>query len=74
VIGLFTGAQTLYAPLRHWIVNVRASYYDETREQMEGVGTSWATTVSESSTRKTRSEPRCWEALKKLSRLVVRSP
>jgi len=37
VIGLFTGAQTLYAPLRHWIVNVRASYYDETREQMEGV-------------------------------------
>jgi branched-chain amino acid transport system substrate-binding protein len=37
VIGLFTGAQTLYAPLRRWIVNVRASYYDETREQMEGV-------------------------------------
>jgi ABC-type branched-subunit amino acid transport system substrate-binding protein len=37
VIGLFTGAQTLYTPMRHWIVNVRASYYDETREQMEGV-------------------------------------
>jgi ABC-type branched-subunit amino acid transport system substrate-binding protein len=37
LIGLFTGAQTLYTPLRHWIVNVRASYYDETREQMEGV-------------------------------------
>jgi len=37
VIGLFTGAQTLYTPLRHWVVNVRASYYDETREQMEGV-------------------------------------
>jgi branched-chain amino acid transport system substrate-binding protein len=37
LIGLFTGAQTLYSPLRHWIVNVRASYYDETREQMEGV-------------------------------------
>ena len=37
VVGLFTGAQTLYTPLRHWIVNVRASYYDETREQMEGV-------------------------------------
>lgn len=37
LIGLFTGAQTLYAPLRHWIVNVRASYYDETREQIEGV-------------------------------------
>jgi ABC-type branched-subunit amino acid transport system substrate-binding protein len=37
LIGLFTGAQTLYTPMRHWIVNVRASYYDETREQMDGV-------------------------------------
>jgi ABC-type branched-subunit amino acid transport system substrate-binding protein len=37
VIGLFRGAQTLYTPLRHWIVNVRASYYDETREQLDGV-------------------------------------
>ena len=36
LIGLFTGAQTLYVPLRRWVVNVRASYYDETREQMEG--------------------------------------
>ena len=36
LVGLFTGAQTLYTPLRHWIVNVRASYYDETREQVEG--------------------------------------
>src|SRR2546421_12246061 len=40
VVGLFTGAQTLYAPLRHWIVNVRASYYDETREQIDGM---WGT-------------------------------
>src|ERR1700676_40771 len=37
LVGLFTGAQTLYTPLRHWIINVRASYYDETREQMDGV-------------------------------------
>jgi ABC-type branched-subunit amino acid transport system substrate-binding protein len=37
LIGLFTGAQTLYVPLRHWIVNVRASYFDETREQVEGL-------------------------------------
>jgi ABC-type branched-subunit amino acid transport system substrate-binding protein len=37
VIGLFTGAQALYAPLRHWIINVRASYFDETREQVEGL-------------------------------------
>jgi branched-chain amino acid transport system substrate-binding protein len=36
LIGLFTGAQTLYTPLHHWVVNVRASYYDETREQIEG--------------------------------------
>jgi branched-chain amino acid transport system substrate-binding protein len=37
LVGLFTGAQTLYTPLRHWVVNVRASYYDETREQMDGL-------------------------------------
>jgi branched-chain amino acid transport system substrate-binding protein len=37
LIGLFTGAQTLYVPLRHWIVNVRASYFDETREQIDGL-------------------------------------
>src|ERR1700682_1295509 len=40
VVGLFTGAQTLYVPLRHWVVNVRASYFDETREQIEGL---WGT-------------------------------
>ena len=37
LVGLFTGAQTLYAPLRHWVVNVRASYFDETREQIDGL-------------------------------------
>jgi branched-chain amino acid transport system substrate-binding protein len=36
LVGLFTGAETLYSPLRHWVVNVRASYYDETREQIDG--------------------------------------
>ncbi len=40
LVGLFTGAQTLYVPLRHWVVNVRASYFDETREQMNGL---WGT-------------------------------
>jgi len=40
VVGLFTGAQTLYVPLRHWVVNVRASYFDETREQIDGM---WGT-------------------------------
>src|SRR5438270_9227084 len=34
LVGLFTGAQILYTPLRHWVVNVRASYFDETREQI----------------------------------------
>jgi len=37
LIGLFTGAQTLYTPLRRWVINVRASYFDETREQIEGL-------------------------------------
>lgn len=37
LVGLFTGAQTLYVPMRHWIVNVRASYFDETREQVNGL-------------------------------------
>jgi ABC-type branched-subunit amino acid transport system substrate-binding protein len=37
LVGLFTGAQTLYVPMRHWVVNVRASYFDETREQIDGL-------------------------------------
>ena len=40
LVGLFTGAQTRYVPLHHWVVNVRASYFDETREQMDGL---WGT-------------------------------
>lgn len=40
LVGLFTGAQTLYVPFHHWVVNVRASYFDETREQMNGL---WGT-------------------------------
>lgn len=35
VVGLFTGAQILYEPFKHNIINVRASYFDETREQVE---------------------------------------
>ena len=27
--------KTLYTPLRHWVINVRASYFDETREQVD---------------------------------------
>lgn len=37
LVGLFTGAQSLYTPLRHWVINVRASYFDETREQVDGL-------------------------------------
>ena len=40
LVGLFTGAQTLYVPLRRWVMNVRASYFDETREQVNGL---WGT-------------------------------
>src|SRR5205814_1406856 len=29
--------QTLYTPLRHWVVNVRASYAVETRAQIDGL-------------------------------------
>ncbi|HEV2470032.1 MAG TPA: ABC transporter substrate-binding protein [Candidatus Sulfotelmatobacter sp.] len=35
VVGLFTGAQLLYEPFKHYVVNVRASYYDETREEVD---------------------------------------
>ncbi len=37
LIGLFTGAQALYTPFRHWVVNVRAAYADETKEQIDGM-------------------------------------
>jgi branched-chain amino acid transport system substrate-binding protein len=42
VVGMFTGAQALYEPVKHYIINVRASYYDETREQVDKL---WAANV-----------------------------
>lgn len=39
VVGLFTGAQLLYEPMKRYIINVRASYFDETREQVDGLWT-----------------------------------
>jgi branched-chain amino acid transport system substrate-binding protein len=42
VVGLFTGAQMLYEPLKHYIINVRASYFDETREEVEKL---WAVDI-----------------------------
>jgi ABC-type branched-subunit amino acid transport system substrate-binding protein len=35
VLGFFTGAQLLREPFKRYIINVRASYYDETREQVD---------------------------------------
>lgn len=37
LVGFFTGAQLLYDPPKHYILNVRASYFDETREQVENL-------------------------------------
>jgi len=37
VVGLFTGAQALIDPLHHTIFSIRASYFDETREQVNGL-------------------------------------
>lgn len=37
IVGLFTGAQILYEPHHKYILNVRASYYDETRAQVDGL-------------------------------------
>lgn len=37
MVGLFTGAQALYTPVRHWVITVRASYFDETRAQVDNL-------------------------------------
>ena len=37
LIGLFTGAEALIDPVHRTIFNVRASYFDETREQVDGL-------------------------------------
>jgi ABC-type branched-subunit amino acid transport system substrate-binding protein len=37
VLGLFTGAQVLYEPFKHDIICVRASYFDEAREQVDAL-------------------------------------
>lgn len=42
LIGLFTGAELLYNPFHHYVMNVRASYYDETRAQVDRL---WAVDI-----------------------------
>jgi branched-chain amino acid transport system substrate-binding protein len=37
LVGLFTGAQALVDPVHRTIFNIRASYFDETREQVDGL-------------------------------------
>lgn len=39
IVGLFTGAELLYDPFHHYVLNIRASYFDETREQVDNL---WA--------------------------------
>jgi ABC-type branched-subunit amino acid transport system substrate-binding protein len=36
-VGWFTGAQLLHEPFKRYVLNIRASYYDETREFVDGV-------------------------------------
>ncbi|HET9408411.1 MAG TPA: ABC transporter substrate-binding protein [Candidatus Sulfotelmatobacter sp.] len=35
IVGLFTGAECLYTPLKRYVLNARASYRDETRMQID---------------------------------------
>jgi ABC-type branched-subunit amino acid transport system substrate-binding protein len=35
LIGLYTGAQLIYEPVRHHVFNVRASYFDEAKGQVD---------------------------------------
>jgi len=42
ILGLFTGALFLSQPAKRYVINVRASYNDETREQVESL---WKTGV-----------------------------
>ncbi len=35
LVGLFTGAQLLHEPFKPHVISVRASYFDETREQVD---------------------------------------
>lgn len=37
LVGLFTGAELLRNPVKKWVINVRASYYDETRAMIDNL-------------------------------------
>src|SRR5574337_1947266 len=37
LVGLFTGAQLLHEPFKRYVINVRASYYDEARVQVDNL-------------------------------------
>jgi branched-chain amino acid transport system substrate-binding protein len=37
LVGIFSGAQLIYVPLKHYVFNVRASYFDETHEQVDNL-------------------------------------
>ena len=37
ILGFFTGAEILRAPVKHHVIHVRASYYDEARTQVDNL-------------------------------------
>jgi branched-chain amino acid transport system substrate-binding protein len=37
LVGLFSGAQLLHEPFKRYVISVRASYYDEAREQVDNL-------------------------------------
>jgi branched-chain amino acid transport system substrate-binding protein len=37
LLGIFTGAQVVYEPFRHYIITVRSSYFEESREQVDNL-------------------------------------
>ncbi|MGB9402329.1 MAG: ABC transporter substrate-binding protein [Candidatus Acidiferrales bacterium] len=37
LVGIFTGAETVYEPFRHEIITVRASYFEESRELVDSL-------------------------------------
>jgi branched-chain amino acid transport system substrate-binding protein len=37
LLGIFTGAQVVYEPFRHYVITVRSSYFEESREQVDNL-------------------------------------
>ena len=37
LLGIFTGAEVVYEPFRHYVITVRSSYFEESREQVDNI-------------------------------------